>query len=489
MTLARKLVRPLVLCALVVLTHGAAAADKLPSSVKSALTRAQLPLSSVSLVVQPLDTATRTLAINADTPRNPASVAKLVTTFAALDQLGPAYTWATEALSDSPVQDGVLKGALYLRSNGDPKFNHERLWLLLRQLRDAGIREIAGDLVLDRSAFATQTASPGDFDGRPLRPYNALPDALFFHYNSVTLRLRPGENTVAVGMQPQPDTLRIDNRLRMNQAKECGDWRERLEAMPLSSNGVTRLVLSGDYPQVCGEREWHIQALRPNELLGGTFRSLWQELGGRFSGTVREGTVPAAATTVAVSPAPTCAEVVRDINKFSNNVMARQVFLTLGREALLRSGQSAVAAAATDADGEAAIAGWVRERKLELPHLQLVNGSGLAREGRITAGGLANLLQYAWQSPVMPEFMASLPITAVDGTMKKRGQGSAAAGRAHLKTGLLDSVRSVAGYVLDTQGRRWLVVMLVNHAQAGAAREAMDALVDWVALGGPASER
>ncbi|MBK6908574.1 MAG: D-alanyl-D-alanine carboxypeptidase/D-alanyl-D-alanine-endopeptidase [Rhodocyclaceae bacterium] len=456
----------------------------MPPTVSNALARAQLPLSSVSIVVQPLDAIARTLSVNADTPRNPASVAKLVTTFVALDQLGPAYTWTTEALSDGVMAEalstGVLKGALYLRSNGDPKFNHERLWLLLRELRDAGIREIAGDLVLDRSAFAAQSASPGDFDGRPLRPYNALPDALFFHYNSVTLRLRPGEQSVAVGMQPQPDTLRIDNRLRLNQARECGDWRERLEATPLISDGVTRLVLSGDYPRVCGEREWHIQALRPNELLGGTFRRLWQELGGGFTGQVREGTVPAAATVIAVSPAPTCGEVVRDINKFSNNVMARQLFLTLGRESLLRNGNPA---AAREADAEAAIAGWLRERRLDLPHLQLINGSGLAREGRVTAGGLANLLQHAWRSPVMPEFIASLPITAVDGTLKKRGQGSAAAGRAHLKTGFLEGVRAIAGYVLDAQGRRWLVVMLVNHAQAGAAREAMDALVDWVATG------
>jgi D-alanyl-D-alanine carboxypeptidase/D-alanyl-D-alanine-endopeptidase (penicillin-binding protein 4) len=470
---------------------GAVAKDALPSSVKQALTRAQLPLSSVSIVVQALDAGERAVAINADTARNPASVAKLVTTLAALDQLGPAYTWTTEALADGPVKEGVLKGNLYLRSNGDPKFNHERLWLLLRQLRDAGIREIAGDLVFDRSAFAAQTANPGDFDGRPLRPYNALPDALFFHYNSVTLRLRPEEKGVVVSMQPQPDTLRLDNRLRLTQtqaqaqAKDCGDWRERLEATPVTSERVTRLVLTGDYPVVCGERDWHIQALRPNDLLGGTFRTLWQELGGRFSGAVRDGAVPASASAIAVSPAPTCADVVRDINKFSNNVMARQLFLTLGREALLRNGK---AAPATDADGEAAVATWARERALALPQLQLINGSGLAREGRVTAAGLATLLRYAWHSPVMPEFIASLPITAVDGTMKKRGQGSAAAGRAHLKTGLLDGVRAIAGYVLDAHGRRWLVVMLVNHAQAGSApvREAMDALVEWVAMGGDA---
>lgn len=470
--------------ALLMISHGQAAS--LPRGVDKALADAKLPVSSVSIVVHALDATESTLAINADTPRNPASVAKLVTTLAALEELGPAYTWATDALVDGQVREGILHGNLYLRSNGDPKITHERLWLLLRQLRDAGIREIAGDLVLDRSAFAAQTAGTGDFDGRPLRPYNALPDGLLFNFNSLILRLRPADGRVSVGMQPQPAGLGIESRLQLTKATACGDWRERLEIAPLPAEQPTRLVLTGEYPAACAERDWHVQALRPNDLLGGTFRRLWQELGGRLRGEVREGPVPASAAPVAASPSPPLAEIVRDINKFSNNVMARQVFLTLGREAALRAGATAPA---SDAEGEAAVAAWARARRLALPQLRLDTGSGLSRDARTTAAELTAVLRHAWQSPVMPEFIASLPIAAVDGTMKRRGLGGSAAGRAHLKTGLLDGVRALAGYVLDANGRRWLLVMVINHPQAGAGRAAMDALVDWVAAGAPDGER
>lgn len=451
-------------------------AGGLPQNVTRALAAARIPVENVSVVAGPLDGVTPTVSWNADVPRNPASVIKLVTTLAALEQLGPAYTWQTELLTESPIAGDRLRGPLYLRGSGDPKLTHERLWLLLRQLRDRGVRVIDGDLILDRSAFAPATAGPGEFDGRPLRPYNALPDALLFNFNALSVHLRAddAERAVLATVQPAPDNLLLDNRIKLTQAATCGDWRETVTATPVTTDTSTRLTLAGQYPAVCGERDWYLQAMRPDDLLAGSLRALWSELGGRINGTIRAGKTPETARVIAVSPAPTLSEVVRDINKFSNNVQARQLYLTVGREALRRAGnQSAV----NDGDSERAIADWARDNAVELPQLNLVNGSGLARETRVTAGGLANLLRHAWQSPVMPEFMASLPVAAVDGTMRKRGRDTAMAGRTHLKTGSIEAVKALAGYALDTQGRRWLVVFLVNHPQASAAQEAMDALL------------
>jgi D-alanyl-D-alanine carboxypeptidase/D-alanyl-D-alanine-endopeptidase (penicillin-binding protein 4) len=203
----------------------------------------------------------------------------------------------------------------------------------------------------------------------------------------------------------------------------------------------------------------------------GVFRSLWEELGGKFAGNLRDGDVPAEARRIAVLPAPTLAEVVRDINKFSNNVMARQLFLSLGMAAGKRP--------ARIEDGDRALREWLTERGLSFPELVLENGSGLGRQTRISAVNLARLLQAGWRSAVMPELMASLPVVAVDGTMRKRLKENGVAGQAHIKTGSLEGVKSIAGYLLDRSGRRWVVVFLVNHPKSSAAGLAQDALLEW----------
>jgi D-alanyl-D-alanine carboxypeptidase/D-alanyl-D-alanine-endopeptidase (penicillin-binding protein 4) len=280
-------------------------------------------------------------------------------------------------------------------------------------------------------------------------------------------------------MEPAPVNLDLINKITLgngnghgNGSNGCGDWRERLRADTFGHGLTTRLVLTGVFPQSCGEQRWNIAVQEHPQFVLGVFLQLWAELGGSLTGGVREGTVPADARAVGVLPSPTLAEVVRDINKFSNNVMARQLFLTLG----LESGRRPAGAD----DAEAAIRSWLEVRGLGMPELVLENGSGLSRRERISAESLGRLLQSAWRSAVMPELMASLPITATDGTMKKRLKQNGVAGQAHIKTGSLEGVRSLAGYVQDKGGRRWIVVFIVNHANAAAAQPAQDALLQWV---------
>ncbi|MDP2823642.1 MAG: D-alanyl-D-alanine carboxypeptidase/D-alanyl-D-alanine-endopeptidase, partial [Sulfuritalea sp.] len=392
----------------------------------------------------------------------------------ALDLLGPAYVWKTEAFATGMLNEGVLTGDLHLRGGGDPKLTYDQFARLLRQIRARGIREIRGDLVLDRSAFAANGADPGRFDAQPMRPYNVAPDALLLNFKAVTLQLVPDPalKIVTVGMEPAPVNLDLINKIALGDGKACGDWKERLRADVFSHGPSTRLVLTGSLAQGCGEQRWNIAVLEHPQFVLGVFLQLWAELGGTLSGSVREGAVPAGARAIGVLPSPTLGEVVRDINKFSNNVMARQLFLTLGMEAGHRP------ASADDAD--AAIRSWLDARGLGVPELVLENGSGLSRRERISAEGMGRLLQAAWRSSVMPELMASLPVTATDGTMKKRLKQNGVAGQAHIKTGSLEGVRSIAGYVLDKSGRRWIVVFFVNHANAGAAQAAQDALLQWV---------
>jgi D-alanyl-D-alanine carboxypeptidase/D-alanyl-D-alanine-endopeptidase (penicillin-binding protein 4) len=462
----------LILWLLAALTQSAAASG-LPAPVEQALRHAGIPQSAVGIVAQAIDERNPTVTINPRQPMNPASTIKLLTTFAALDRLGPAYSWQTEVWTTGPQKNGVLEGDLYLKGGGDPKLTHEQLWRLLRQVQQRGIREIRGDLVLDRGLFELPKEDPARFDAQPMRPYNVTPDALLINFNAATLTLVPESDGVLLTIEPDVANLEIINRLRLvNSGTNCGDWREALRADPFTHGNNTRLVLSGNYPAACGEQRWNMALMPHGPFAYGVFRSVWESMDGVMSGNWREAAVPADARRIAVLPAPTLLEVVRDINKFSNNVMARQVFLTLG----IANGKRPVKLA----DAQAALREWMQQRGLDMPELVVENGSGLSRQDRISAESMSRLLQAAWKSAVMPELISSLPVTAVDGTMRKRLKDNGVAGQAHIKTGSLEGVKTIAGYVLDKSGRRWIVVFLVNHPQAYAAGPAQDALIDWI---------
>ncbi len=452
----------------------AKAETTLPPAVAKALAAAQIPVSAVGVVVQDAGSSVARLEVNAGQAMNPASTMKLVTTLAALELLGPAYTWKTTAWSSAPLDNGVLAGDLVLRGGADPRLTFEQFWLLLRQVRARGVRQIAGDLVLDRGLIAAAEAD-SHFDDKPLRPYNVGPDALLLNFKAVRLRLVPDTEKQAVLALPEPEPVNLDitNLIKLRAGNGgCGDWKEGLRADLTQHANRWRLVLTGSYPAACGEKIWNHGLLPHPAYVYGVFEQLWRELGGSLKGDVRDGPVPADARQLAEIESPTLAEIVRDINKFSNNVMARQLFLTLGIE----SGRKP----ARTEDADAAVRGWLESRSLRFPELVLDNGSGLSRRERIAAGNLARLLAAAWQSPLMPEFIASLPLNAVDGTMKKRLNGNGITGRAHIKTGTLEGVKTIAGYVLDRNGRQQIVVFLVNHANAGAAQAAQDALLTWV---------
>jgi len=449
-------------------------ADRLPAPVAGALKAAGIPQSTVAVVVQEADGASPRLTFNAGQPMNPASTMKLVTTFAALELLGPAYTWKTTAWSAAPLENGVLAGDLYLRGSADPKLTFEQFWLLLRQLRARGVREIGGDLVLDRSLIVPVEHDPAAFDEKPLRPYNVGPDALLLNFKAIRLTLVPDPAVKAVNLLVEPELSNLDvvNLMKLGNHGCPEGWRDNLHADLARYGNRWRLILTGTYPASCEEKTWRIGLLPHGEYVRGVFERLWGELGGTLKGGVRDGVVPEGARELASIESPTLAEMVRDINKFSNNVMARQLFLTLGAE----SGKRPV----RNEDADAAVRAWLDGRKLRFPELVLDNGSGLSRRERISAGSLARLLAAAWTSPVMPEFAASLPLVAVDGTMKKRLNGDGVAGRAHIKTGYLEGVRANAGYVLDKSGRQQIVVFIINHPNARDAQPALDALLAWV---------
>jgi serine-type D-Ala-D-Ala carboxypeptidase/endopeptidase (penicillin-binding protein 4) len=439
-------------------------AQGLPAAVVRALKSAGVPSSAVSAWVQEVDSARPTIAVNAGVPRNPGSAMKLVTTYAALELLGPAYRWKTDAYLDG--EDLVLKG------RGDPKLNYESFWMLLRSLRGRGLQDLRGDVVLDRSFFAPTQYSP--FDSELYRPYNVTPDALLVNFKSLRFTFIPeGDKGVRVFAEPALPGLEVLNTLKLG-AGTCPEgnraFREVIQAQ--FESHPPRASFTGTYPLVCGERELNVALHEPQDYLAAMIRQLWTEMGGSWSGAVREGVASPTARLVYMHESDPLAELVRDINKFSNNVMARQLFLTLGAEL--------VGPPARAEDAARVVRDWVAAKKIRAPELVLENGSGLSRLERISAEHLAALLMAAWRSSVMPELVSSLPIAAEDGTMRKRLKGEHVAGHAHIKTGLLSDARAIAGYVLDRQARRYVVVMIANHANAPQTDAAMDALVEWI---------
>ena len=464
------------LCALLLLpVPGRAAPDRLPPQVQRELDIAGLPSSAISILVQGVDETRPRLAVHAGQPMAPASLMKLLTTYAALDLLGPGYVWKTEAFIDSALSDDILPGDLFLKGSGDPRLTQEQFWLLLRQLRARGLRDIRGDLVIDRSVFDVRAEDSQPFDDQPLRPYNVGPDALLLNFKALrfTLVPRPARGSVDVVPEYRPDSLDVVNLVRLGTG-DCGDWKEGLHAEQVKVDSGFRLTLTGTYPAACGERDWMLGVLPGDDYIGSMFRDQWRLLGGRFEGRVRSGTVPFNATRVASIESPPLGQVVRDINKYSNNVMARQLYLTLGMEAGRKP--------ARPADAEAVIRTWLAVKGLHFPELVLENGSGLSHAERISADSLGKLLRSVWTSPIMPELLASLPVVAIDGTMKNRLAESHVRGQAHIKTGTLDGVKAIAGFVRSRSGKYFIVACIINHPGAAAAQVAQDTLLKWVFL-------
>ncbi|MGP1679250.1 MAG: D-alanyl-D-alanine carboxypeptidase/D-alanyl-D-alanine endopeptidase [Burkholderiales bacterium] len=464
------------------LAAGLARAQSLPPAVELALKRAHVPTAAVSAYVQDVDETKPLLAHNAARPMNPASTMKLLTTYAALELLGPTYTWKTEAYAGGKLAGDTLAGDLILKGYGDPKLTLENFWLLLRKLRALGLREIRGDLVEDRSYFEPAAYDPAKFDAEPLRAYNVGPDALLLNFKAVRFQFVPDADrrTVTVIAEPRPAGLAFTAAVRATDGA-CGDWRAGIKADFESNGASAKAGFTGSMPAACGERYWNASLLDQPNYVYGVFRQLWEELGGTITGSWRDGPVPADARLLATGESSSNAALVRDINKFSNNVMARQLYLTLGAELLGLPANSARSAEV--------LRSWLAQKKLDFPELVLENGAGLSREARISAQHMGALLLDAWRSAVMPELMSSLPLVAYDGTMRRRLRFESIAGQAHIKTGSLGDARTLAGYVLDRRGRRRVVVLFVNHPNAAAAQPAQDALLEWVYEGGEGAGR
>jgi serine-type D-Ala-D-Ala carboxypeptidase/endopeptidase (penicillin-binding protein 4) len=464
----------IVVSAAVALLMLSSAQAALPGAVARAFKDAGIPLDKVSIVVRQSGAPSPVFAHDAERPMNPASVMKLVTTFAALELLGPDYRWKTEAYLEGNLDaTGTLDGNLTLKGYGDPKITIEQWQAFMVDLRKRGLGRVTGDLVLDRTFFKVPAHDAAAFDQEPQRPYNVGPDALLVNFKSVRFTFAPDAPPVGMAIRVEPPLPEVSVAgLPQPGNGDCGDWRATIGANFVNRGDAASASFQGRFPRSCGERDWYVSLLDHQHYVRGMFETYFRAAGGDFGGGVKDGQAPRNAVPFAVLESPPLYDVVRDVNKLSNNVMARQVFLTL---ATTRHPPPATTALATDVVNQ-----WLLGRKLSLPGLVLDNGSGLSRHERITAGGLSRLLLAADASKVRDEFTSSLAVAALDGTLQRRFLNGAVAGQAFLKTGSLEGVRALAGYVIDAEGRRYAVVAIINHPHAARGAAALDLLVHWV---------
>ncbi len=452
------------------ITHLAQAT--LPEPVAAALKKAGIPESGISIFVQAVDENKPRFRANADKPMNPASVMKLVTTYAALDMLKPSFRWKTEVYRDGVLEDGVLHGNLIIKGYGDPSFKENEFRRLLVTLRQQGLKEIKGDLVIDKSYFADNVANHKVFDNERWRSYNALPSAFLVNGRHTSFKFTVVDDKVIVSQEIELPEVQIVNKMRLKKGY-CGSWRNRFKYDVNVTKTKAVVTFDGVFSKRCGERYLELSLFDDERYAYFMFKKLWRELGGVFKGDVRsQHEMPLQVVKLTVQGSQPLANIVRDVNKWSNNVMARQILLTIAAKQHQQP--------ASEVRGMLAVKTWMEDNGRNADNWVIENGSGLSRIERLTARGLGEMLVDAYHSPTMPELISSLPILSLDGTLMRRLRNTPVSARAHMKTGSINGVKAIAGYVLDAKNRRNVVVMIVNHAKASASKKAQDALIEWV---------
>jgi len=450
---------------------GAPSMAALRDSLDGLVERSTLNGARVGICVLSLDTGATLYARDADALLNPASNVKLFTTAAALVRLGPEYRFETEAWLDAAgLGDGAPK-ALYLRGKGDPTFTTERLWALAGDLQHLGLRRV-GDLVLDEGWFDGERIGPGFDQESGDKTYLAPAGALSLNSNVVAIHVAPGERAGQAGrveLEPDSGFFEVVNRTRT--AGPRAARRVLVSSTADGAGGRQRIVVEGRLP--AGGRpavSWR-KIDDPAQYFGQTLRRLLELRGVKVTGRVRLGAVPPGAQLLTVVESEPLADVLRRLNKSSNNFMAEQLVKTLGAVTAGPPGSWS--------SGLAAVEGFLASFGLPRGSYVMKNGSGMNDANRFSARQAVRLLaEMVRRFPVSAEFLASLPVAGKDGTIRWRLDGPETAGQVRAKTGTLDGVNTLAGYLETVDGERLAFALFVNDApgKASAMTPAIDAL-------------
>ncbi len=448
---------------------------EIPAAITQMIHEYGVAQEDLSLVVQAVDAERPLVMINAHEQRNPASVAKLLTTSAALIRMGDDYRWQTRFYVDNlPDAGGVVNGNLYIKGGGDPFLVEERLLAMLQALRSKGIRHITGNIVLDNSMYQL-TQSERDsalFDGNATQAYNAVPDPLMVNFRTIKLLLSPGEkDDLVIEIEPKIYNWKIDNQIDVSNVN-CAKGYAPVANLDRDSSGYATLHLTGHYSKQCGTKELVAVLGEASEQFYYLFREQWYALGGSFDGGGQLAMTPSTAKLIYVGESLPLSELITKMNQHSNNVMTRQLLLTLGVHLYGEPGSLD--------KGRQAVLQTLQAFGLDTKGIIIDNGAGLSRVTRVSAAQLAMLLRSLYYSDKAKTFMKSLAVAGESGTLRKRFRGEVIAGQVIGKTGTIDHVRGFAGYVRAESGRNYVVVILGNGATAVKTRYMQDDLLRWV---------
>lgn len=471
----------------------------IPKSVSNSLERNQIPKDAISISVIEIEherpgkhISKNILGWRSEVVMNPASTMKLLTTLSGLDILGPQYRWRTNIYTDGTIRQGILKGNLYLQGAGDPKLIPEELAKMMRELQSLGIQKIDGNLFFDRSAYSPSVMEHNTIDGESLRAYNVPPDPLLYAFRTLSFQLGKSRTAdfIDISYTPALSQLRVANQMQLVD-RPCDNWKSNIgfKLDPEATNNTDQALIanfSGAFPRSCKDVNFNIVALDANTFLTQGFAAAWELAGGTWAKPPigKDGNVPLAARLLLQFEGIKLADDVVDINKYSNNVMARQVLLTLALEKMGKP--------ATTANGDLVIQSWLKQNGLNFTDLVIENGSGLSRNEAISAEQMNQLLLTARNLPVAEVFYNSLPIAGTDGTMRNRLLSQLRKflhlkkkPEARIKTGSLVDVRAISGYVLSKSGKMYAVTSFINHPNAWRGLEAHDQLLTWLLEDGP----
>lgn len=465
--------KALLMCLAVGFFPAAALSNVLPTQIAETLDRYSIPISDVSIEIRDIEKNEPILSINGDVSRNPASVIKLVTTLAALELIGPHHQWTTKYYAYGRIEDDMLIGDLVLKGGGDPFLTADKLWNHVTSLRGLGIRSISGNLLIDNTLYDIPAHDRSAFDNAPNRLYNVGPDAALVNFSATRLVVQPLSGKITVRAEPPLENISLNNRLVAKSGRcrsKAQGWNYRID----NTATAIQVGFSGAYPTNCGAYSISRSVMSNNEYTYRLFNLLWTQSGGRLGGSYRIGRLPEESLLLSSHSSTLLSDAIKSINKFSNNVMARMLFLNLDIENQNKQ--------ATLPGARKKIANWLSENNIDIPDLYIDNGSGLSRITRITANGVAELLQLGWNSLYRPEFLSSLPILAKDGTVRKRLFNSPIAGRARIKTGSVKGVRSMAGYLIGDNGKPYSVTVLIQSDRVTfhKGNRIQDAILKWV---------
>ena len=370
-----------------------AQAISLPLVISESLKHNDIPLDAVSISVTEIETnksgkyfAKDILGWRATEPMNPASTMKVLTTLAGLDILGPQYRWRTKIFTDGVIHQGTLKGNLYLQGSGDPKLIPEEFAKLMKDLQALGIQKIDGDLFFDRSAYAPSVMEHNTIDGESLRAYNVPPDPLLYAFRTLSFQLGKSRTAdfIDINYSPALSQLKVANQMQLVD-RPCDNWKSNIRfklnpELPSTTDQALTAQFSGSFPSACKGVNYNVVALDANTFLTQGFAAAWELAGGSWTHAPigKDGNVPLSARLLLQYEGINLANDVQDINKYSNNVMARQLLLTLALEKMGKP--------ATTENGELVIQSWLKQNGLNFNNLVIENGSGLSRNEAISTG-------------------------------------------------------------------------------------------------------